>query len=128
MNEGYIGIDCNDPNRRYLGKTKFQEILGLCPARAAALGWGKLALKRDKSGVAFRHTNLNRLPRFGIIMGSVATFRHNIWIGYHIPINEALDVDPGYLYLHHKRCRPNGISTLNVRACEGKTKNDISLN
>ncbi|WMV26352.1 hypothetical protein MTR67_019737 [Solanum verrucosum] len=26
-----------------------------------------------------------------------------------------------------KRCRPNGISTLNVRAYEGKTKHDISL-
>uniref|UniRef100_M1DWM3 Uncharacterized protein n=1 Tax=Solanum tuberosum TaxID=4113 RepID=M1DWM3_SOLTU len=37
------------------------------------------------SGVAFRHTNLDRLRRSGIIMGSVATFWHNHWIGYHIP-------------------------------------------
>uniref|UniRef100_M1DLA5 Uncharacterized protein n=1 Tax=Solanum tuberosum TaxID=4113 RepID=M1DLA5_SOLTU len=29
-------------------------------------------------------TNSDRLPRFGIIMGSVATFWHNHWIGYHI--------------------------------------------
>ncbi|WMV36713.1 hypothetical protein MTR67_030098, partial [Solanum verrucosum] len=34
------------------------------------------------SGVAFRHTNLDRLPRSGIIMGSVTMFRHNHWIGY----------------------------------------------
>ncbi|WMV09193.1 hypothetical protein MTR67_002578 [Solanum verrucosum] len=27
-----------------------------------------------------------------------------------------------------KLCRPNGVSTLNVRACEGKTKHDISMN
>ncbi|WMV25621.1 hypothetical protein MTR67_019006 [Solanum verrucosum] len=26
-----------------------------------------------------------------------------------------------------KRCRPNDISTLNVRACERKTKHDIRL-
>ncbi|WMV32197.1 hypothetical protein MTR67_025582, partial [Solanum verrucosum] len=26
-----------------------------------------------------------------------------------------------------KRCKTNGISTLNVRACEGKNKHDISL-
>uniref|UniRef100_M1AL34 'chromo' domain containing protein n=1 Tax=Solanum tuberosum TaxID=4113 RepID=M1AL34_SOLTU len=31
-------------------------------------------------------TNLDRLSRFGIIMGLVATFRHNHWIGYHIPM------------------------------------------
>ncbi|KAH0669549.1 hypothetical protein KY285_023715 [Solanum tuberosum] len=37
------------------------------------------------SGVAFRHTNLDKLPRSGIIMGSVATFGHNLWIGYHVP-------------------------------------------
>uniref|UniRef100_M1DRG7 Uncharacterized protein n=1 Tax=Solanum tuberosum TaxID=4113 RepID=M1DRG7_SOLTU len=30
-------------------------------------------------------TKLDRLPRFDIIKGSVATFRHNYWIGYHIP-------------------------------------------
>uniref|UniRef100_M1DIT0 Uncharacterized protein n=1 Tax=Solanum tuberosum TaxID=4113 RepID=M1DIT0_SOLTU len=35
----------------------------------------------EAKGVAFRHTNLDRFPRSGIIMGSVATFRHNRWIG-----------------------------------------------
>uniref|UniRef100_M1E178 Gag-pol polyprotein n=1 Tax=Solanum tuberosum TaxID=4113 RepID=M1E178_SOLTU len=42
-------------------------------------------------------------------------------------INEVLDADPGYLYLQHKKCRPTGVSTLNVRACEGNTKQDIGL-
>uniref|UniRef100_M1AVL6 Uncharacterized protein n=1 Tax=Solanum tuberosum TaxID=4113 RepID=M1AVL6_SOLTU len=30
-------------------------------------------------------TNLDRLPRSGIIMGSVVTFRHKHWIAYHVP-------------------------------------------
>uniref|UniRef100_M1DN79 'chromo' domain containing protein n=1 Tax=Solanum tuberosum TaxID=4113 RepID=M1DN79_SOLTU len=31
-------------------------------------------------------TNLDRLPHSTITMGSVATFWHNYWIRYHIPI------------------------------------------
>uniref|UniRef100_M1DKE7 'chromo' domain containing protein n=1 Tax=Solanum tuberosum TaxID=4113 RepID=M1DKE7_SOLTU len=37
-------------------------------------------------GVAFRHKNLDRLPLSDIIIGSVATFRLNHWIGYHDPM------------------------------------------
>uniref|UniRef100_M1DDQ9 Uncharacterized protein n=1 Tax=Solanum tuberosum TaxID=4113 RepID=M1DDQ9_SOLTU len=33
-------------------------------------------------------TNLDRFSRFGINMGSVATFRHNLWIKYHIPVGD----------------------------------------
>lgn len=32
-------------------------------------------------------------------------------------IKEASIDDPEQLYLHMKRCRSNGVSTLNVRAC-----------
>uniref|UniRef100_M1DGU0 Uncharacterized protein n=1 Tax=Solanum tuberosum TaxID=4113 RepID=M1DGU0_SOLTU len=39
------------------------------------------------SSVAFRHTNLDRLPHFGINMGSVTTFWHKYWIGYHDPVS-----------------------------------------
>uniref|UniRef100_M1DEW5 'chromo' domain containing protein n=1 Tax=Solanum tuberosum TaxID=4113 RepID=M1DEW5_SOLTU len=38
------------------------------------------------SGVAFRHTNLDRFPRSDIILGSVPMFRHKHWIGYHVPM------------------------------------------
>ncbi|WMV37243.1 hypothetical protein MTR67_030628 [Solanum verrucosum] len=38
------------------------------------------------SGVAFRHTNSDRLPRSDIMMGSVATFRHKHWIWYYVPV------------------------------------------
>lgn len=31
-------------------------------------------------------------------------------------------------YLHHKRGRPNEVSTWNVRAFKGKSKHDIRLN
>uniref|UniRef100_M1D8Y7 'chromo' domain containing protein n=1 Tax=Solanum tuberosum TaxID=4113 RepID=M1D8Y7_SOLTU len=38
------------------------------------------------SDTAFRYTNWDRLPHSGKIMGSVATFRHKYWIGYHVPM------------------------------------------
>uniref|UniRef100_M1C9H4 Uncharacterized protein n=1 Tax=Solanum tuberosum TaxID=4113 RepID=M1C9H4_SOLTU len=37
-------------------------------------------------------TNLDRLTHFSIIMGSVATFRHNYWIGYHVPSVDPVNV------------------------------------
>ena len=44
-------------------------------------------------------------------------------------INEAPIDDPGYLYLHHERCRSNGVNTSNVRACKGnyKAHNNLEL-
>lgn len=32
----------------------------------------------------FGITNFDRVPRFGITMGSVVTFWNNYWIGYHV--------------------------------------------
>lgn len=32
--------------------------------------------------------------------------------------NGQLVDDPDYLYLHHERCKPNDVSTWNVRACK----------
>uniref|UniRef100_M1DX58 Uncharacterized protein n=1 Tax=Solanum tuberosum TaxID=4113 RepID=M1DX58_SOLTU len=47
----------------------------------------KLVSRLPRSGI----TNLDRLPRSSIIMGSVATFRHNHWIGYHVPWDSPRD-------------------------------------
>ena len=37
-------------------------------------------------------------------------------------INEALDVNPDFLYMYHKRCRKTDVSTRNVQACKGNSK------
>uniref|UniRef100_M1DCW8 'chromo' domain containing protein n=1 Tax=Solanum tuberosum TaxID=4113 RepID=M1DCW8_SOLTU len=41
-------------------------------------------MRRGLCSVAFRLTNLDRLPCSGINVGSGATFRNKHWIGYHV--------------------------------------------
>uniref|UniRef100_M1DDV2 Uncharacterized protein n=1 Tax=Solanum tuberosum TaxID=4113 RepID=M1DDV2_SOLTU len=60
---------------------------GLCPSGGRYSGMmavvaGSTRLKLPRFGI----TNLDRLPRSGITMGSVATFRYNYGIGYHVPV------------------------------------------
>lgn len=56
------------------------------------------------------------------ILRKKETYQANLEINW---INEVLDDDPGYLYVHHGRCRSNGVNIRNIWSCKGNTEHNL---